>query len=70
MKRNNKIGFIAAILLLSVVIFSCGRGRNSAKVKKEDSQEKATTVIPQGNENQAYEDSIKRVKNELKKLPR
>ena len=67
MKRNNTIGFIAAILLLSVVILSCGRGRKSAKVKKEDGQEKTTTVIPQGSENQAYEDSIKRVKNELKK---
>jgi hypothetical protein len=54
--------------LLSVVIFSCGRGRKSAKVKKEDSQEKTTTtVIPKGSENQAYEDSIKRVKNKLKK---
>ena len=70
MKRNNTIGFIAAILLLTVVLVSCGRKKKANKVKAETSQEKTTTtVIPQGSENQAYEDSIKKVKNELKKLP-
>ncbi len=68
--KLNRVGVLVTMLLLVLAVVSCGRIRKQAKENKEGNEEKTTvTAIEQGSENQAKEDSIKRVKNELKKLP-
>lgn len=62
MKKRNIAGLTFTVLLTTMVLFSCGRGRKCRKEK-----EGSTIEIKQGSENQALEDSIKREKNKLKK---
>ena len=65
-----KFGLYLGLLLFVFVVASCGRCKKQAKDKTEVKQEESTTIaIEQGSENKAKEDSIKRAKNELKKLP-
>ena len=65
--RSTKRVLLFAFFLTGLLVLSCGKRKRATKSAK--TTENKTVEIKQGSENQAYEDSVKRVKNELKNSP-